>query len=41
MKAIKLTPKEKDLFEALKANQGGGATAAHQENKYGLLPAIR
>lgn len=23
MKAIKLTPKEKDLFEALKANQGG------------------
>lgn len=41
MQAIKLTRKEKELFEALKANQGGGIASAHQKIKYCLFPALR
>lgn len=37
MKAIKLTPKEKELFEALKSNPGGGIAPACQDIKHCLL----
>jgi hypothetical protein len=41
MKAIKLTPKERELFEALKSTPGGGTPATHQKVEHGLLSAAR
>lgn len=37
MRAIKLTPKERELYNALKSLPGGGIVSAHQTIEHGLL----
>lgn len=41
MKAIKLTPKERELFEHLKGTPGGGITPAYQAIEHYLFSPAR
>lgn len=41
MKAVKLTPKERELFEDLKNTPGGGTPEAYTALKQHLLPFAR